>query len=196
MSQLSFMEAMKSPTGFISGFLHTSEAQFVQLGDGTDPKQGYFILPKSDVAQEMHLKNLIVSKASVLMAKRMRPGTSWGAGITHLEVGTGVGSGTLQAPQTETVAQTALRTPLARKGVDSWTYLDVSGNPTTSETHVMQLTTTFNETDAVGAIVEMGLFGGDATNTVGSGYMFNYKTFPVWNKQDTMKLTIVWKLTF
>lgn len=182
------------PKGFISAFMHKGEPEFVQLGD--EPNQGYFVLPKEKVAQEMHVKNLIVDMASRLMAKRMRPGTSWGSGIQYLEVGTGVGTGTTQVPQPESVTQTALRQPLARKAITSWTYLDRSNNPTASETNVIQLTTTFNETEAVGAIVEMGLFGGDATASLGTGYMFNYKTFPVWNKADDMKFTVVWKLTF
>jgi len=173
---------------------HSGEPVFVQVGKGG--KQGYFILPKDEISREMHVKNLIVSKASILMAKRMVPGTSWGAGIGYLELGTGIGTGTLQAPQVESSAQVALRVSLLRKAITSWTYLDGSGNPTGSETHVVQYTTLFTEAEAVGALVEMGLFGGDATITAGTGYMFNYKTFPVWNKDGTMRLTIVWKLTF
>lgn len=182
------------PKGFISAYMHSGEAEFVQLGD--EPNQGYFAIPKGLVSQEQHVKNLIVNKASLFMAKRMRPGTNWGSGIGYLEVGTGVGTGTTQLPQAEVLTQVALRTPLLRKAITSWTYLDTGNNPTATETNVIQLTTTFNEAEAVGAIVEMGLFGGDSTATNGTGYMFNYKTFPVWNKQNDMKLTVVWKLTF
>lgn len=180
--------------GFISAYMHSEDLEFIQLGE--EDNQGYYRLPKSGIEQEMHVKNLIVDKASEFMARRMRPGTSWGSGITHLEVGTGVGNGTTQLPQTESVSQTALRSPLLRKAITSWTYLNASGSPTATETNVLQITTVFNEDEANGAIVEMGLFGGNATGTNGSGMMFNYKTFPVWNKQQGMKLTIVWKLTF
>lgn len=195
LSNLEFSEQdIIKASGFISAFMHTGDTQFVQNGD--EPNQGYHVLPKGRIQQEMHVKNLIVDKASQLMAKRMRPGSNWGAGITHLELGTGTGTGTTQNPQSESPAQTALRSPLMRKGITSWTYVDGAGNPTSSETNVMQLTTLFTEAEANGAIVEMGLFGGDASNTIGTGYMFNYKTFPVWNKIAGMKLTIVWKLTF
>lgn len=180
--------------GFISAYMHEGDATFIPNGDAEG--QGYLSLAQNDIQQEMHVKNLIVNKASQLMAKRMRPGTSWGTGITHLEVGTGVGTGTTQNPQSESPAQTALRTPLFRSPITAWTYLTAAGAPTASETNVLQLTTTFDANQANGAIVEMGLFGGDATATNGSGFMFNYKTFPVWNKQAGMKLTIVWKLTF
>ena len=187
------VEVYGGPSGIIAAYSHKEEPVFVKIGDGE--KQGYFILPK-DASQEFKEHNLIVSKASNFMAKRMLPGTSWGAGIGYLEIGTGVGTGTQQAPQAESSTQTALRVALARKAIASWTYLDGSGNPTASETNVIQLTTTFAAADAVGALVEMGLFGGDATLTLGSGYMFNYKVFPVWNKDNTMSLTIVWTLTF
>lgn len=179
--------------GFITAYMHTEDLEFVQVGP--NPKQGYFKAPKAPL-QEMHVKNLIVSLASVFMAKRMAPGTSWGNGINYLELGTGVGNGTTQSPQVESSAQTALRVPLIRKPFDSWTFIDASGNPVSSDQNVIQLTTTFVETEANSAIVEMGLFGGDASTTLGSGHMFNYKTFPVWNKQSGMKLTVVWKLTF
>jgi hypothetical protein len=183
-------------SGFINAFMHFGSPKFIPVGDGSDPLQGYLDIPKEAVIREMHVKNLIVSKASQFMAKRMRPGASWGSGITHLEVGTGFGTGSTQAPQVESIAQTGLRVPLARKAITSWTYLDGAGQATASETNVVQITTTFIETEAIGAIVEMGLFGGDATVTLASGYMFNYKVFPVWNKQNGMQLTVIWKLTF
>ncbi len=166
------------PTGFVSVKLHKGP-----LTDG-------------QIVEELHIKNLIVANASKFMAKRMRPGANWGAGITHLEVGTGVGDGTASNPQAPNSAQTVLRSPLARKGITSWTYLDASGQPTNSETNILQLTTTFLESEANGAIVEMGMFGGDASNTIGSGYMFNYKTVPVINKTNEYQLTFAWRLTF
>lgn len=192
--QRRFDEQILIPKGFIGAFMHFGSPKFVPIG--TEPKQGYAILPRNSITQEMHIKNLIVSEASIHMAKRMRPGASWGDGINYLELGTGVGVGTTQAPQVESSSQGALRVPLIRKAITSWTYLDANGNPTATETNVIQLTTVFNENEANGAIVEMGLFGGGATTAIGTGYMFNYKTFPVWNKDSTLKLTVVWKLTF
>lgn len=182
----------KKTQGFVHFYLHEDDFEFVKLGDGE--KQGYLI-PNGAVS-ERHMKNLIVNKASNLIAKRMIPGTSWGAGIGYLEVGTGVGTGTTQAPQSEDLTYTTLRTALARRAIDTWTYLDATGNATVSETNVVQYTTTFQDTEAIGAIVEMGLFGGDASATLGSGYMLNYKVFPVWNKQSGMKLTVIWNITY
>lgn len=178
--------------GFISAYANKQAPVFVPVG--ADGKQGYFEV--SGEHESKHMKNLIVDMASQLIANRLRPGASWGNGITHLEVGTGFGSGTLQAPEAEIGSQTALRTPLLRKEIDAWTFLDEDGEPTGTATNALQLTTVFDLNEANGALVEMGLFGGDATDEVGTGLMFNYKTFPVWNKQEDFHLTVVWKLIF
>jgi hypothetical protein len=183
-----------TPKGFIGLFGHTEEPEFIRVGN--EPNQGYYRIPKDKILKEMHVKNMIVEKASVLMTKRMRPGTSWGTVISYLEFGTGVGTGNTQNPQKEVVTQLALRTPLLRKPISSWTYLDAAGSPTAADTNVIQLTTILDENEGAGAIVEMALWGGDATASIGSGIIFNYKTFPVWNKAVGMKLTAVWKLTF
>ncbi|WP_017814481.1 hypothetical protein [Paenibacillus shenyangensis] len=166
------------PVGLVSVILHKGP-----LADG-------------QIIEEFHIKNLIVANASRFMAKRMRPGANWGAGITHLEVGTGVGDGTQASPQAASLSQTVLRSPLARKAITSWTYLDSNGQATSAESNILQLTTTFLENEANGAVVEMGMFGGDASNTLGSGYMFNYKTVPVINKTSEYQLTFAWRLTF
>lgn len=179
--------------GFVSAYLHEGSPVYVWMDK--ESRQGYLKRPTNAI-REHHLKNLIVNKASVLMAKRMRPGASWGAGITHLEVGTGVGTGNTQAPEAESASQTTLRSPLARKDITAWTYIDSSGNPTETETNVVEFSVNFTENEAIGALVEMGLFGGDASNTLGTGYMFNYKVFSVWNKQAGMQLTVTWRITF
>ncbi|MNV54713.1 hypothetical protein D3C71_1469220 [compost metagenome] len=94
-------------------------------------------------------------------------------------------------PQPAALTNTTLRTELFRKEFTSWTFVDpVSGNDTTTPTNVLKLVTTYLESEAVGPLVEMGLFGGDATGTSNSGHMFNYKTFPVWNKPNDARLTI------
>jgi hypothetical protein len=191
------LETFSLPEGFVSVFTHHNGAlEFIPVGDGSDPTRGFYKINRESVLEERHEKNLIVANASVFMAKRMRPGTSWGSGIGYLEVGTGYGTGTPQAPQAENSTQTALRQPAARKAITSWTNLDSGGNPTASDTNIIQFTTTFLENDVTGALVEMGLFGGDATSALGSGQMFNYKVFPSINKDNTMQLTLVWKVTW
>lgn len=182
--------------GFISAYLHAGQLEFVPMSD--EAGHGYYRIPRGQCKLERHANNMIVSKASQFMAKRMRPGTSWGAGITHLEVGTGAGTGTPTNPQPEQLGQTALRVPLARKAITSWIYLKADGTPADAgvETNIVQYTTTFDYNEANGGLVEMGMFGGDATATMGSGYMFNYKTFSQIPKDNKVQLTLVWKITY
>ena len=70
-----------------------------------------------------------------------------------------------------------------------------TGDPTTVPTNVLDFTATFAETEAVGPLVEMGLFGGDATDLLNSGTQVNYRTFPVLNKTNSMTLTIIFRIT-
>lgn len=103
----------------------------------------------------------------------------------------------LQNPPVEDITTTKLVGELYRKQFTDWKYLDASGDLSENPTNVILLSTTFLESEAVGPLVEMGLFGGDsASGTRNTGHMFNYKTFRVWNKPSDARLSIVWKLTF
>lgn len=166
-----------------------------------DPRFGVLDLSNIEVLDDFEDHNLIVNQASVLMVQRMAPGNLGTAGIGYLAVGTGYGTGSQQTPQAEDPTYTALRSEFARKAITSWTYLDGLGNAVGSPptgVGVIQLTTTFGTTEANAALVEMSLFGGAASLTAGSGTMFNYKAFSVWNKTVGLNasLTIVWTLTF
>lgn len=170
-----------------------------------------------EVIDKFEIKNLIVKNASKYMATRMAPsstpgvvygdnrdgeyifinGNTAGNGIRFLAVGQGAGSGTLQDPEAENADATQLRDEFARKAFTNWSFLKADGTISSTPTNVLLLSTTFTELEAVGPIVEMGLFGGDdASTTENSGQMFNYKTLKVWNKSSDSRLTIVWKLTF
>lgn len=176
------------------------------------------------------IRNLIVDKASELMAARMAPGATIGSGTASLTgdmldnglqfLALGVGqmvdpdqlydestnpvdtvSWDLQNPPVETLGTTKLVGELYRKPFTSWRFLNADGTETADITNILSLTTTFYEDEANGPLTEMGLFGGDALDWNSgagrnSGYMFNYRTFKVWNKPSSSRLTIVWKLTF
>lgn len=201
------IETIKKPQGSIGMILHK--------GGEYDKETGK--IKGGEVIAEKEVKNLIVDKASVLMACRLAPGSHTGTndsgadtgtflldGLQFLAVGVGILKNTalpydritnpvdtaqwdLQNPPTETLDTIKLRGEIFRKEFTSWTFVDVTGNDVSTPTNVLKLVTTFYETEAVGPLTEMGLFGGNANdwnNAVGkdSGYMFNYKTFPVWNK--------------
>lgn len=150
------------------------------------------------IIEERRDHNIIVNTASILIARLLKDNHEPDAGISYLAVGTGGSGWNLQNPPQPTKTQTELENEIARK---SYTTNDVSfvdpdtGDPTTVPTNVVDFTATFAETEAVGPLVEMGMFGGDATDLAASGTMVNYRTFPVVNKSSSMTLTIIFRVT-
>ena len=144
-----------------------------------------------------HETNLIVDIASDLIA-------SWAIetvsptipGILTLAVGTGGVGWDLQNPPAESASQEQLVAELTRKEFSDKTYVDDIGDPTVSRTNVIDLTTTFLESEANGPLVEMGLFGGVDATVASDGTMVNVKNFPVLNKTTAMTMAILWRLTF
>jgi hypothetical protein len=141
--------------------------------------------------------NVIVDSASILMAQwafSNDPPTI--PGIMMLAVGTGGVGWDLQNPPPATSAESQLFTEIARTSLtknydDPVTFLPVGG-----PTNVVDFQASFTATQAVGALVEMGLFGGVGYAAPNGGYMVNAYNFPVWNKPNTATLSIVWRLTF
>ncbi|ASS74082.1 hypothetical protein CIG75_03165 [Tumebacillus algifaecis] len=165
------------------------------------------------ILQEQELRNLIVKSASVLMARRMAPSDNAATyngtfqnhvanGFQYLALGKGVGTGNLQAPQAENPDLAGLRDEVYRKKISSWRFLNSDGTASTAPTNILELTTEITEAEAIPdgqnnvPLTEMGLFGGDATDSKGTGFLFNHKVFPVWNKPNDARLRIIWKITF
>lgn len=150
------------------------------------------------ILEERHGHNIIVNSASILIARLLKDNNEPDAGISYLAVGTGAAGWNLQNPPQPTVSQTTLNSEIARK---AFTTADVyfidpeTGDPTTVPTGVVDFSMTFAETEAVGPLVEMGLFGGDASDLKDSGIEVNYRTFPVINKTNSMTLTIIFRIT-
>jgi hypothetical protein len=145
--------------------------------------------------------NIIVSVASELMAELMRgiisdPLRTQVDGIRTLAVGTGGIGWDLQNPPAATITQTQLENELYRKEFDSVNYIDTLGNVSPVRTNVIDLTTVFDTTEANGALVEMGLFGGTDSTLPNNGSMINYYTMPVINKiSGSNLLTIIWRIS-
>lgn len=151
---------------------------------------------------DVNFSNIIVDVASDQIAEWAYTGiiSTVGEhvpGILTLAVGTGDVGWDLQNPPAETAAQTLLESELLRKTFSSKTYVEPStGNPSVARTNIVDFTTTYLESEAVGPLVEMGLFGGNGATSTNGGTMINYRTFAVINKPSTSKLIIVWRLTF
>jgi hypothetical protein len=165
---------------------------------------------------EQELRNLVVLDASILIARLMKDNAEPPHGILALAVGTGDTGWNLQSPPAATNTQRSLYSELARKTFASTQFIDAAGVPTGIPTKVVDFTTTFTESEAVGPLVEMGLLGGNISTNMSvrnpvlppnGSYdptvdltlfdtQVNYLTFPVINKPATSVLTIVWRLTF
>jgi len=150
------------------------------------------------IIEERTGSNIIVNSASVLIARLLKDNHEPTGGITYLAVGTGGSGWNLQNPPQPTNTQTKLEAEIARKAfsTEDVTFVDPdTGDPTSVPTNVVDFTVTFAETEAVGPLVEMGLFGGDATDITDSGTEVNYRTFPVLNKGSSMTMSITFRIT-
>ena len=208
-------EKYKKPHGEISMIMHR--------GGDYNPKTGK-IEGAEEIIDTKETKNLIVNSASKLMAYRMAPMqiSETGTDVTDLQGILGlqylaVGVGILKDPTkpydkvnnpVDSAAWDILDPPeaqltdiklvgeIARKPFTSWSFVDENDQVSEIPTNILKLVTTFTESEAVGPLTEMGLFGGNATEEKDSGYMFNRKSFEIWSKNSDSRLTISWRLSF
>jgi hypothetical protein len=163
-----------------------------------------------------HRYNLVVLDASILIARLMKDNAEPPNGIFCLAMGTGDIGWNPMTPPAPTNTQRALYSELARKTFANTQFINAGGIPVAIPTNVVDFTTTFAESEAVGPLVEMGLIGGNVSSNLNvrnpvsppnGSYdptvdltefetLVNYLTFPVINKPATSTLTIVWRLTF
>lgn len=139
--------------------------------------------------------------------------------INMLAVGIGA-SGLSNSPDIADNRQRRLNSELERKTFSSVVYRDTQGQVSVVPTNVVDFTTVFENTEAVGALTEMGLLSTVDANPVntnplqdGNGLvvfpsrdttldlgnfdvLVNYLTFPVINKPSGSVLAITWRLTF
>lgn len=164
----------------------------------TSPFQGEIFLEmrhNDGRVETQTFKNIITDSASILLARLIKDNSEPTNGAFALAVGTGGIGEDPQNPTPATAAQTALEAELFRKQFQSVNFIN-AGVVTGTPTNVIDLTTFFTESEAVGALLEMGIVGGDATLTSGTGTLINYRTFPVINKPATATLSITWRFTF
>lgn len=167
--------------------------------------------------QEEHThRNLVVLDASILIARLVKDSQEPTKGAFVLAVGSGDVGWDLQSPPAATNTQRALYSEITRKTFSVTQFIDSGGSPTAIPTNVVDFTTTFTESEAVGPLVEMGLLGGNISSNLAiknpvsppnGAYdplvdltafetMLNFLTFPVVNKPATSTLSITWRLTF
>lgn len=160
-----------------------------------------------------HRKNVITLDASILVAMLARSPSSRTYGVYMLAVGTGA-TGALLSPDAPDNRQRKLNGEIARKAFSSTTFRDGSGNAVAIPTNIVDFTTTFSESEAVGPLTEMGLLSPISANPLITNpnpnafptrdttvdltlfdILFNYLTFPVISKPSTATLSITWRIT-
>jgi len=175
------------------------------LGRDRGIKGEFFItLNHKDGRVEKHYRNIIVDSASLLIARLLADGqttsdpTGPAHGIWCLAVGTGDAGWDSTNPPAATATQTKLEAELARKRFSNVNFVktDGSGLPASQVTNIVDFQTVFNESEAVGPLMELAMFGGDAdVNVANSGTMVNYRTIAVINKPNTATMSIIFRIT-
>jgi len=161
-------------------------------------------------------RNVVTLDASILIARLMKDSMEPPHGCFALAVGTGDVGWDPMAPPAPTNTQRALYAELTRKVFANTQFIDSGGAPTAIPTNIVDFSTIYTESEAVGPLVEMGILGGNVNSNMAItdpvlppngpydptvdltnfDTLVNYLTFPVVNKPATSTLEIVWRLTF
>lgn len=174
-----------------------SFGMFFRHEESTHQMKGHIFIKEYHTGEILwESKNIIVNTASILVARLLKDSNEPSNGITHLALGTGATGWDLQDPPAPTTSQTRLEAELYRKAATSTAFINpVDGSQSITPTNIVDYAFHYLEGDATGPIVELGLFGGDATDGLNTGTMVNYRTFPVINKTNSMAFTIIIRLT-
>ena len=196
-----------------------------EIGRVLQEAHGRFIFDMRDAKTGEQLvyfekDNVLTLDCGILAARLFRnsldpvAGTSASKGITHLAIGTAA-TGNILSPDAPQPEQRKLNTRIARKACTTQFRSD-AGVAVSYPTHIVDFTTTFSESEANGALNEMGLMAVYKTaefNEINNGagtvdpydatldmsakdLLANYLTFGVIVKPATAILTITWRLTF
>lgn len=144
-------------------------------------------------------ENLIVTAASQLLAGLMLNESTFTGGILQHAQGEGFVAWDTLLPD-PTLGQTQLNVELARIAPDSIVYLDGASLPTLTITNTIQIKTTYDflTPSALNGkfIREQGLFGGDATGTINSGFMIDAINHVKIFKDSSIRIVRFIDLTF
>jgi len=166
------------------------------------------------VIAEWEKKNLIVLDAGILVARLCKDNQEPNFGINMLAVGTGA-TGALLSPDAPDEKQRRLNNEIERKPFASTTFRNTSGIAVSYPTNIVDFTTIFDASEAVGPLNEMALMSTVSANPLtlnpnpntfptydttvdvtNYDMMVNYLPFAVITKPGTATLTITWRLTF
>ena len=179
--------------------------------------KGTFIFEMTDAKTGERLAhferdNIITLDAGLIAAAHFK-GEMTG-GLKMLAIGSGA-TGNLLSPDAPQNTQRKLNTEIVRKAFSSTTYRTAEGVAVSYRTNIVDYTTVFGESEAVGALNEMALMVPFSANpsvknhinngpsnydasidTAGLDLIVNYLTFGVLCKPATAILAITWRLSF
>ena len=167
-----------------------------------------------EVLEDVHFDNLIVLDSSILLARLCKDSTEPNFGINMLAVGTGA-SGALLSPDVPDEKQRKLNNEIERKAFSSTTFRTSGGVAVAYPTKIVDFTTVFTASEAVGPLNEMSLLSTVSSNPLVTNpnpnsfptyddtvdvttydMIVNYLSFPVISKPNTATMTLTWRLTF
>lgn len=178
-------------------------------------KSGEFFLELHDVVtgellDHRHVHNLITYDADILGAMLLVGDST---GITMLAVGDGA-TGSVNNPDAPDKRFRRLNNEIERKAFASTVYRDSDGNVSAVPTNIVDFTTTFAASEAVGSLNEMSLMRTISNNPAVQNLnpdvypardvtrdlllydvCLNYATFGVVNKTNTAVMTLTWRIS-
>lgn len=195
--------------------------------DGVMSLRGTYIIHLTDadtgkVLDHREQKNIVTLDGGILVAILLASGASptafYQGGLTMLAVGTGA-TGPLLNPDAPDPRQRRLNSELARKPFSSVQFRSSTGAAVSHPTNVVDFTTTFGASEAVGPLNEMGLIRATSANPLVTNpvpavfpayaptinlnpapaapldILGNYTVFSVVSKPANSLLTITWRLS-
>ena len=183
------------------------------------PREGLVIFEMTDaetgeVLEYWEKKNLITRDAGILAARLFKDNAEPNFGLYMLTVGTGA-TGALLNPDAPDDRQRKLNAEISRKAFSSVTFRDSGGVASSIPTNIVDFTTAFGASEAVGPLNEMGLISPISSNPATTNpnlqsfpnydptidislydVLVNYLTFSVISKPAGANLTLTWRLTF
>lgn len=187
--------------------------------------KGFFHLKMWDaesgeILTEWEKQNVLTLDAGIIAARLFKnsqdPVAGVNNGLNMLAIGTGA-TGNILNPDAPQPEQRRLNNEIARKAFSSVQFRNSDGVAVAYPTNIVDFTTVYGESEAVGPLNEMALMHTYSQNPAtknlipaqysGANYdasfdvtnydlMTNYLTFAVISKPSTAILSITWRLTF
>jgi len=211
-----YKEKMPQPREQLAMALHLTNEETCR---GLAPREGRFIFDMRDAETDEQLvyfekTNIITLDASIQAARLFKDNAEPNFGILMLAIGTGA-TGNILSPDAPDPRQRKLNAEISRKAFSSTSFRDSNGVAVAYPTNIVDLTTTFGPSEAVGPLNEMGLISPISANPLVLNpnpnnfptydatlditpydVLINDSQFGVVVKPGTANLILTWRLTF